>query len=798
MSIQRAHITITGIVQGVGFRPFIHRLAHQIGLTGWVNNTAQGVVVEVEGDDHLIEHFLRRIQTDLPPHAHIADMALMYIPPIGDRHFVIEKSADGGAKTAYIPPDLAICPDCLREMTDPHNRRYRYPFINCTHCGPRYSIMTDLPYDRPNTTMRHFIMCDDCRREYDDPDDRRFHAQPIACPACGPHIALWDADGQVLATHDTALSACADALRAGNIIAMKGLGGFHLLADATNPQAIATLRIRKHRPHKPFAVMFPTIADIRRWCVLDDVAYDLLSSPQAPIVLLNKYAHSSTTLYADMLAPDNPTLGVMLPYTPLHHLLLATCGFPLIATSGNRADEPICIDEHEALTRLAVIADFFLVHNRPIHRPIDDSVVRVMAGRMMIIRRARGYAPLPIPHPLTPSPLHGEGGLLSDETGFILPLRSGGRAGEGGLAVGAHLKNAVAIRRGDDVFISQHIGDLSTTGAYHHFEQTVADLSAMLDISPRQIACDAHPDYASTSYAHRTGLPIRKIQHHYAHALACMAENGVASPALAVVWDGTGYGDDGTVWGGEFLRMTASGYERVGHLRPFPLIGGDSAVIEPRKTALGWLYSLLGDAIFDDEQFAPVRQFTPAQRRILRQMVQKGINCPMTSSMGRLFDAVASLMDVCQVMTHEAQAAVMLENLALSDVPSLQQPVAQGFEPDARHDYPIHIQDNTHIIHTHHLLTALMADINANLPKTVISGKFHATLIRILVDMAHRVGERHVLLTGGCFMNKPLLEGAVDHLRHAGFIPHWHSQVPTGDGGICFGQAVALSIRQTG
>ncbi|MCL4254875.1 MAG: carbamoyltransferase HypF, partial [Anaerolineae bacterium] len=691
------------------------------------------------------------------------------------------------------------------------------------------------------------------------------------CPVCGPHIELWDADGQVLATHHDAISACADALRAGKIVALKGLGGFHLLADATHPQAIATLRQRKHRPHKPFAVMFPTIDAMRRWCVVDDVARDLLTSAEAPIVLLEKqiypYSLNFAPLYGRaearpsprwirkrksifrvglsplsilergfrgevlrqklglfvvrnktskslaLLAPDNPTLGVMLPYTPLHHLLLSECGFPLIATSGNRADEPICIDEHEALTRLRGIADLFLVHNRPIQRPIDDSVVRVMSGRVMMIRRARGYAPLPIkyphsltpmnemqPHPLTPSPKIGEGELVTGEKiDFTLPLHGGGRAGDGGLAVGAHLKNAIAIRRGDDIFISQHIGDLSTAGAHHHFEQTITDLFAMLDVHPQKVICDAHPDYASTTYAHQTGLPIRNIQHHYAHALACLAENGVELPALAVVWDGTGYGDDGTIWGGEFLRLTRKGYERVAYLRPFPLIGGDSAVIEPRKTALGWLYSLLGDAIFEDEQYAPVRQFTSDQRRVLRQMVKKKVNCPMTSSMGRLFDAVASLMDVCHVMTHEAQAAIVLENLltvGTAYMPSKQDMiyhVPTTSKIDGYHD-DIQSQNNTHIIQTYALLTSLMAGINANIPKTVISQKFHVTLIEMIIHTAYHIGEERVLLTGGCFLNKPLLEGAINRLREAGFTPYWHSQVPTGDGGICFGQAVAWTL----
>jgi hydrogenase maturation protein HypF len=844
MTIIRAHITVQGVVQGVGFRPFIHRLAHQADLGGWVTNTAQGVVIEAEGDEALIHHFLGRIKTELPRHAHITDMQVLFIPPTGDTTFTIEKSHHTGAKTAHISPDLAVCPDCLHEMNDPNNRRYRYPFINCTNCGTRYTIMTDLPYDRPNTTMHTFAMCDECQKEYDDPSDRRFHAQPIACPVCGPHIELWDGDGNIIATHDDAILACADALRTGKIIAMKGLGGFHLLADATNPQAISALRERKHRPHKPFAVMFPNMAMIEAWCVVDDVERELLLSAEAPIVLLQKkqFLGRRDTIYrvhrhgrqkwhvraqyiaplqdkrlfaggiGDFLAPDNPTLGAMLPYTPLHHLLLAECGFPLVATSGNRHDEPICTDEQDALIRLAGIADLFLVHNRPITRPVDDSVVRVMAGRMMMVRRARGYAPLPIninPHPLTPSPQSGEGEQTS---ALSTKLRRGGLGeaiyppvwgiGDNILAVGAHQKNAIALQRGHEVFISQHIGDLSTSQAQDHFERTITDLSAMLDISPQKIACDAHPDYASTAYAKNSGLPIAKVQHHYAHALSCMAENDVQLPALAVVWDGTGYGDDGTIWGGEFLLISADGYQRVGYLRPFPLLGGESAVIEPRKTALGWLYSLFGDAIFDDDRFAPVRQFTPSQRKIFRQMLMKGVNCPMTSSMGRLFDAVASVIDACHIMSHEAQAAVMLENLAQYPHPLTPSPLCgegelrqnsingiEGLEP-----YPFDIipENGAHIIHPHAMLTGIMADISANIPKTTISQKFHATLIEMIMQLAGHISENRVMLTGGCFMNKPLLEGAIYRLREAGFTPYWHSQVPTGDGGVCLGQLLAV------
>jgi len=846
----RKRFTVRGIVQGVGFRPFVYRIAHELALVGAVYNTPQGVIIEIQGDESALAQFENRLFTELPPHAFIAHHYIETIPIQTDTAFIIRPSDHDGAKTAYILPDLAICPDCLHEMNDPHNRRYRYPFINCTHCGPRYTIMSALPYDRPNTTMHTFMMCADCQAEYDNPSDRRFHAQPIACPVCGPHIEFWDADGVTLATQHDAITTCADALRMGKIIALKGLGGFHLLADATNPDAIKILRGRKHRPHKPLAVMFPNIEMLEAWCVVDDVERELLTSAQAPIVLLEKriYPHPLTpsSLSGEgeqynnptitppfsmqwgkgvgrigvLLSPDNATIGAMLPYTPLHHLLLAECGFPLVATSGNQHDEPICIDEQEALTRLRGIADLFLVHNRPILRPVDDSVVRVMAGRVMMIRRARGYAPLPImirPHPLTPSPKIGEGEMmnptpqspphrggegemmnLSETPPFSMQWGKGaGGIGDVILAVGAHLKNSVAIKRGDEIFISQHIGDLSTTRANHHFERTIADLSAMLDVHPQKIACDKHPDYTSTTYAQKSGLPIQKVQHHYAHALACMAENGVELPALAVVWDGTGYGDDGTIWGGEFLRITHDGYERMGYLRPFPLLGGESAVIEPRRTALGWMYSLLGEPVLDDETLAPVREFSSAQRSIFRQMLNKGLNCPMTSSIGRLFDVVASLLDVCHVMTHEAQAAVMLENLAMSSVgtafmPSVLDTIYRVPTTSDKVAFEIHTENNAHVIHPHALLSALQADILANVPQTVMSQKFHATLIEMIIQMAGRIGEKRVMLSGGCFMNKLLLEGAIHRLREAGFTPYWHSQIPTGDGGVCVGQIIGI------
>ncbi len=464
-------------------------------------------------------------------------------------------------------PDLALCPDCLRELLDPHDRRYRYPFINCTHCGPRYSIIHDLPYDRAATTMRDFVMCPDCRAEYENPLDRRFHAQPVACPNCGPQVALWDRSGAILSSRDEALLAAAEALRRGQIVAVKGLGGFHLLVDARDDQAVERLRDRKQRYEKPLAVMFPALEPVEAACRVSDAEREVLTSSAAPIVLLRQKANNGI---APSVAPGNPYLGVMLPYTPLHVLLLMEVDFPLVATSGNLSGEPICTDEGEALARLGGIADLFLVHDRPIARPVDNSVVLVVRDgdeeSTVILRRARGYAPQPITLP----------------------------GADGVIAVGAQQKNAVAVAHADRVFLSQHVGDLDHAAAFATFTRTLADLQKMYELQPSIVACDLHPDYAATRYAEQSGLEVVPVQHHYAHVLSAMAEHGLDAPALGIAWDGTGYGTDGTIWGGEFLRITPEGFERVGHLATFPLQGGDLAAREPRRSALGVLYAAFG------------------------------------------------------------------------------------------------------------------------------------------------------------------------------------------------------------
>ncbi len=745
---RRLRAVIHGAVQGVGFRPFVYRLAHAMELTGWVLNSAQGVFIEVEGDEERLREFVARIEREKPAIAFIQSLETAYLDPLGYQDFVIRES-EGGEKTALILPDIATCPDCLADITQAANRRYRYPFTNCTNCGPRFSIIEGLPYDRPRTAMKRFTMCAACAREYHDPADRRFHAQPNACPECGPHLELWDRAGATLAQHDPALLAAADALRAGRIVAVKGLGGFHLLCDARNNDAVQELRARKRREEKPLALMFPSLAAVAEHCRLHAAEERLLRSPESPIVLLRR----RTDGLAPAIAPRNPYLGAMLPYTPLHHLLLADLGFPVVATSGNLAEEPICTDEQEALVRLGAIADLFLVHDRPIVRHVDDSIVRLVAEREMVLRRARGFAPLPI-HLSAPVP----------------PL----------LAVGAHQKNAIAASVGAQVFVSQHIGDLETTAAFHAFERVIGALREMYEIEPAALACDLHPDYVSTRFARRHGGRVVAVQHHYAHVLSCMAENHLEPPVLGISWDGSGYGPDHTVWGGEFLRVTREGYQRVAHLRTFRLPGGERAVKEPRRAALAVLHETFGDE-FWSWNLPPLAAFTAAELRVLRSMLTRQVNSPVTSSVGRLFDAVAALVGLRQVCRFEGQAAMELE-FAIA-----------GHEDDAIYPFAIQENDGAMVCDWAPMIRALVAGRDAE--PGVVAARFHNTLVQMGVEIARRVGEPKVVLTGGCFQNKYLTERYVRELRAAGFHPYWHQRVPPNDGGIALGQIMAAAAQ---
>jgi hydrogenase maturation protein HypF len=815
----RLKLTVRGAVQGVGFRPFAFRLATELGLAGWVNNSPQGVFIEVEGPRAELEKFLLRLEIEKPPRSFIQSLEASWLDTIGFTNFEIRPSETGGNKTALVLPDIATCPDCLREIFDPKNRRHRYPFTNCTNCGPRFSIIESLPYDRANTSMKAFTMCPQCQAEYDDPRDRRFHAQPNACPVCGPQLELWPGsrvceNAESPRSHERgydALLAAVQAIREGKIVAVKGLGGFHLMADARNDKAVQLLRERKQREEKPFALMFPSLASIKAECEVSPLEERLLRSPEAPLVLLRRLSTLNSQL-STSIAPGNPYLGAMLPYTPLHHLLMAELNFPVVATSGNLSDEPICTDEREALERLGGIADVFLVHNRPIVRHVDDSIVRVMLDRELVLRRARGYASLPIAiggassaSPKNPQK-HNQG------VAELHPPKTV-------LAVGAHLKNAVALSVGNQVFISQHIGDLETEQAHRAFHRVIADFKNLYEVRPQIIAADLHPDYLSTKFANelvaQASRPVGKtqtgglchigVQHHIAHVLSCMAENEIAPPTLGVSWDGTGYGTDGTIWGGEFFLVTDESIERIAHLRPFRLPGGDKAVKEPRRSALGLLHELANcqDKFVLHMQHELVQAFSPKELATLKTMLAKKLNSPVTTSMGRLFDAVASLINLRQQIRFEGQAAMELE-FALDGVETDEAyplPIADCRLPiestDRAAGASSRITDHaSRVLDWSMMVAEILSDVKEGVSVGIISARFHNALAECIVAVAKHAGQNRVVLSGGCFQNRYLTERAVRRLQAEGFRPYWHQRVPPNDGGIALGQVVAALRRK--
>ncbi|MEI8289175.1 MAG: carbamoyltransferase HypF [Verrucomicrobiota bacterium] len=787
----RLKIALRGAVQGVGFRPFVFRLAEELELVGWVNNSPQGVFIEAEGGRSALEKFLFRLEAEKPARSSIQSLESSWREPIGYDRFEIRPSETSGGKSALVLPDIATCPACLREILDPANRRFRYPFTNCTNCGPRFSLIDALPYDRANTSMRGFKMCPQCQAEYKNPRDRRFHAQPNACPACGPQLQFWDAAGKIICHADAALKAAANAVRDGKIVAVKGVGGFHLLADARDEKVVRLLRERKHREEKPFALMFPSLASVKPVCEVSSLEERLLLSPEAPIVLLRRnlssIPHPPSSLSPDV-APGNPGLGVMLPSNPLQHLLMAELDFPVIATSGNLSDEPICIDEVEALNRLRGIADVYLVHNRPIIRHMDDSIVRVILRREMVLRRARGFAPLPV----------AIGGLSSGVRVRGSKLQAAGKPETLNLepktiiALGAHLKNSVALAVDGNVFISQHIGDLETEEAHQAFRRVAADLPELYGVQPEVVAADLHPDYLSTKYAGEfKAMRHVGVQHHIAHVLSCIAENEVPLPALGVAWDGTGYGTDGTIWGGEFFLVTENNIERVAHLRPFPLPGGDKAMKEPRRVALGLLYELYGESAFEMEHLAPLRAIPPVEMMTLRGMLQRRFNSPLTSSMGRIFDAVASLTNLRQHLRFEGQAAMELE-FAIGDIKLVE---SYSFSLAPAHVSPsknaIENRKSALVLDWSPLVQSVLSDTAGGVGIGEISAKFHNALAESVVAVARKIGEARVVLSGGCFQNRYLVERTVNRLRAENFQPHWHQRVPPNDGGIALGQVVA-------
>ena len=762
----RAQVKIEGTVQGVGFRPFVFRIARALDLTGWIVNGADGVTIEVEGAAETVSRLLELLRTACPLGAKVERMSVRSVPAVGDSEFTIQPSCEEGAMQLAMSPDLATCADCALELFDPTDRRFRYPWLSCAQCGPRFSMVTGVPYDRANTTMSRFALCGACRAEYEAPENRRFHAESTACPACGPRLVLWGADGQVSAEGEGALQQTCRIIRASGIVAVKGIGGFHLWVDATSEEAVQLLRARKRRPYKPFAVMFPSLEAIRTYCTLSPGEAEWLTSPEAPIVILQRLEEISLV---QGVAPGNGTVGAMLPYTPLHHLLMSELETPVVATSGNRSEEPIVTDEQEARRRLADIADAFLIHDRPIARPMDDSVVRMAKSGPIVLRRARGLAPRAIRLPES---------ITRDVEGPVL-------------AVGGHLKNTVALLDADRVLLSQHLGDLSTLETEYAVRQAIDDLQWLLHVKPCAVACDLHPDYRSTrlaeELAERWDVPLIRVPHHHAHVVACMAEHGVTGEVLGIAWDGSGYGVDGSLWGGEFLLATYRESERVAHLHPFRLPGGEQAAREPRRAELAVRWETFGaqGCLAGVEEGTEWRE----QAQLVVAMLAKQIQSPVTTSMGRLFDAVASMLGLCQVASFEGQAAMALEQ--------------EGTGASVHGEtgiYPIPLISRAEVPRRwvadwRPMIELIADDLSRGIERSRIAHRFHRALAELIGQVAERVGARQVVLTGGCFQNVLLADLARARLESAGFVVLTHREVPPNDGGLALGQAVIAAIQ---
>ncbi len=748
----RAKILIRGAVQGVGFRPFIYKLAKELGLVGYVLNSSIGVTIEIEGNKTVIDKFISRLEKEKPPRSIIISMEISYLDKIGYNSFIIKHSEKTEELSALILPDIAVCSDCLNELFDPGYRRYLYPFINCTNCGPRYTIIEKMPYDRPNTSMKIFEMCSECKWEYENPLDRRFHAQPIACPQCGPHVEMWDARGNVIEVSDW-LNLCIELINQGQIIALKGIGGFHLICDANNDEVIIKLRRRKRREEKPFALMYPSIEMIKKDCTVDEQEERLLKAPEAPIVLLKKRRSASKNI-SDHIAPNNPYLGIMLPYAPIHHLIMKKLNKPIVATSGNISEEPICIDEIEALTKLHGIADYFIVHNRPIVRHCDDSIVRVVKGKEFMIRRARGYAPLPIE-------------FMKNEME------------ENIIAVGGHLKNTISIRKKNLIYISQHIGDLSTEESFNAFTRTTKDMKDLLDINNFKFVGDLHPGYMSTKFIQNSGINFTLVQHHLAHVISCKIENEAEGSVLGISWDGTGYGLDGKIWGSEFFICDEKTFKHVGQFRKFCLPSGEKAIKETKRILVGIFYELFGESCIEQKILAS--KFSKNELETLIQMIKKRINAPECVSAGRLFDAVSSLLDISDYSNFEGQAAMMLEFAIRGD-------------DESSYEFEFHV-NNKIIIDWEKIIKGIIIDYENGIDKGIISRKFHNTLVEVIVKFAKAVNMVKVILSGGCFQNVYLLERTIQRLNQEGLQAYWHQRVPTNDGGISFGQIGAMYLK---
>ncbi len=748
-ALARRSLRVAGIVQGVGFRPFVYRLASELELGGFILNDQDGVLIEIEGPVGGLDRFCERLTAEAPPLSRITGIETGDVVPVGEKDFRITPSEAAGDATTLISPDVATCEDCLAEMTDPADRRYRYPFINCTNCGPRFTIVRSIPYDRPFTSMSIFPLCDDCEKEYHDPSNRRFHAQPNACPVCGPALTLTDGDKEIV---------CSDPIRAtvallgeGRVVAVRGLGGFHLAVDATNEKAVRQLRFRKGRAQKPFALMARNLETVRRFCRVSPAEEQTLTHHTRPIVLLRK---RSADGLAPSVAPDNLYLGFMLPYTPLHHLLLGEDIPVLVMTSGNLAEEPIAIANDEAIRRLKGLADYFLLHNRDIIQRCDDSIVRYSAGRVRLIRRARGYVPQPVEVPVA----------------LEQPV----------LACGGELKNTIALGRNSEVFLSQHIGDLDNPAAYEFFEHCLRHFRQILQIQPRVIAYDQHPEYLSTKWAlKQENLPLVPVQHHHAHLVSVMADNGVSDPTIGIILDGTGYGSDGTIWGGEILVGDAAAFERVAWLQPVAMPGGTAAIRQPWRMALSWLAETCGENI-RSLRLPMFEQVSSAERDMVLKMIERRFNSPLTSSCGRLFDAVSAMLGLCTEINYEAQAAIALEMIAQTD-------------DDTIYDLPYN-KIGKGPLSVIPLVRAVVAEIEKGEPVERISGRFHRSLGELLTFavcfVRQTTGLNRVGLSGGVYQNSVLFEYMIKRLEKENFTVLTHRHVPTNDGGIALGQVV--------
>lgn len=749
-------VTVKGRVQGVGFRPFVFQLAHRYHIKGTVQNNMDGVTVFAEGEEKELQSFLLSLQTEAPRLSRIDQLDVMEADYQGFEQFSIIESERKGASSLVIPIDTAVCDDCLQEMNDPNNHRYRYPFINCTQCGPRYTIIEQLPYDRPYTSMKSFSMCEHCQKEYEDPLNRRHHAQPIACPVCGPHVALVDHNGRTL--DGDAIDKAKQLLLSGAIVAIKGLGGYHLACDATNEQAVQQLRTRKQRPTRPLAVMAASLSVVKQMCEVNDEEKRVLTSPEAPIVVLKR---KTTYPLAPSLAPGLKTVGVMLPYTPLHHLLLDEEHIPvLVMTSANRSGVPILYKDEQALQDLKSIADYFLVHNRPIVHPIDDSVVQIQNGNVDFLRRARGFVPDPF---FTTSDVHEIA------------------------ALGGQQKNVFAFGRNEQIFLGPHIGDLQNMESIEHFQREYEHLRTWMGVEPKAVAVDMHPNYETWNIVKEWDVSVIPVQHHHAHMVSCMEDNGIKNSCFGLILDGTGYGEDGHIWGFELLYGDASHYKRLGHLTYTPLPSGERCIKEPWRTAVGMLGYYLGEKGYKlaIERF-PDKQY---EIHILKQMVEKDIHAPKAGTCGRLFDAVSAFLHVCTHSTYEGEAAVRLAEL-----------VDEGhiYEP-----YPFELKENNIMeIDVAAMWVAIAEDVKRNINVETIAGRFHQTVVSAAIAMIRKAVEEHpqyhreIVLSGGSMHNRYLVKHLTTNLRRLGFNVYTHRNVPCSDGGLALGQLIIAANRR--